>query len=95
MKMASFLNSRSRRALFLAAALVVLATMVPRGPEPPAAGAGTATLMATPLALDPENPRRRRVGALVYRRGWNLDSDDPRHLAAAPRRTSSFPGSLA
>jgi hypothetical protein len=48
---------------------------MPRGSPPP--GPRAARLFMTPVALDPGDPARRRVGGLVFRRGWVLTSDDP------------------
>ena len=82
MKVARFLNRLTRarlgRILFLAAAFLLLATIVAPGPPRPAAGPGRATLNVATVALDEAQPGRRRVGALVYLRGWELSSDDPR-----------------
>ena len=77
MKLAGFLNS-PKRSLFLLAALPILATFVPAPPLPPAPGPAVAILTAVPVPLDAEDPARRSVGPLRYRRGWSLDSDDPR-----------------
>jgi hypothetical protein len=75
---ADFLNGRLRRVAFLGAALFLLATMVSPGPLPPEAPPGWAALTAAAVPLDAENPRRRQAGALLFRRGWDLDSSDPR-----------------
>lgn len=79
MKLASFLNDH--RAARIAAALLLwllLATFVPRGPWPRDPGPRVAHLFVAPVALDPADPYRRRVGALVFRRGRTLTSNDRR-----------------
>ena len=82
MKLGGFLNElpdrRGGRILFLLAAFVLLATIVPPGPPRPARGPARATLHATPIALAGEAPGLRRVGRLTFLRGWALSSDDPR-----------------
>ena len=69
---------RAARILFLAGAFVMLATVTRPGPEPPPAPAVLATLRAEPVALDPEEPARRRAGRLLFLAGWRLSSDEPR-----------------
>jgi hypothetical protein len=78
MKQARFLNDRTKRALLLCVALVLLATMVRPGPMPSPRGAAVATLSAQAVALDEEDVRRRQVGPLLFRRGWDLDSAESR-----------------
>ena len=82
MKVPIFLNSLARgrwpRILFLLAAFLLLATIVAPGPPRPAGGAGDGQLSAVAVALDESEPGRRRVGRLVYLRGWSLVADDPR-----------------
>ncbi len=82
MKAARILNdivgTRLGRVLFLVAAFLLLATIVTPGPPRPAAAPGRATLTAVAVALDEAEPGRRRVGELIYLRGWALSSDDPR-----------------
>ncbi len=78
MKTAGILNRRRRRALFLLAAAALLATIVEPPPPPPAAGAARASLFVQPVSLDEADAGRRRVGSLVFLRGWTLRSDDPR-----------------
>ncbi|HWT12052.1 MAG TPA: esterase-like activity of phytase family protein [Allosphingosinicella sp.] len=78
MKLARILNGRPARALFLLAALFVLATMVWPSPPPPGAGPAEASLTAVAVPLDAADLRRRRVGALLFRRGWSLSSEEPR-----------------
>jgi hypothetical protein len=74
----SMIRARLARVLFLVAAFLFLATIVAPGPPRPPAGPGRATLNVAAVALDEAQPGRRRVGALVYLRGWELSSDDPR-----------------
>src|SRR5687768_16918481 len=69
---------RFGRILFLLAAFLLLATIVPPGPPRPPPGPAWAGLIATPIGLGEEAPRRRRVGQLLFLRGWALDSDEPR-----------------
>ena len=52
--------------------------MVQPGPLPPPAPPASAALTTARVPLDSENPGRRQVGALLFRRGWDLDSSDPR-----------------
>ena len=62
----------------LAILFVVLATNIDPGPPPGRGGPAVAALLAVPVQLDPEHPERRRVGDLVFLRGWVLTSGDPR-----------------
>lgn len=78
MKVPRILNGRRKRALFMLAALLPLATMVRPPPLPPAKGPAQALVTAVAVPLDEEDPGRRRVGALTFRRGWALSSDEPR-----------------
>ena len=82
MKLARILNemasSRMVRLLFVAVAFVLLATIVRLPPPRPSAGAVDARLDIVPIALDEQDPRRRRVGELVFLRGWALSSPEPR-----------------
>lgn len=82
MKVGSFLNKllfRPRpRALLLLLGFFLLTTFIAPGPAPRLADASSAPLVATPVAIDRAQPRRRRVGALVFRRGWSLTSPDRR-----------------
>jgi hypothetical protein len=71
-------RSRPKRAAFLLLALLALATFVPRPPEPEPSGPATAILRFTPVPLDAGDPRRRRLGGLLYLGGWELASDSPR-----------------
>ena len=71
-------TSRPARIVFLAAALLLLATMVPPAPLAPPPGPEIARLTIAPLPLDASDPGRRRVGALVFLGGWALASDNPR-----------------
>ncbi|MDQ8756456.1 esterase-like activity of phytase family protein [Sphingosinicella sp. LHD-64] len=69
---------KSGRLLFLLAAFFALTTIVEPAPPPPRAARVEGRLTAEPVALDPGDPARGRVGALIYRRGWVLRSDAPR-----------------
>ena len=77
MKLTTFLNRAGlSRIPVLLLLLVLLGTFVRPGPAPPAAGARLARLFAAPVAIDPRDPVRRRIGGLIFRRGWVLTSDD-------------------
>lgn len=82
MKFARFLNdfgrSRAGLALFLVAAFLLLATIVPVPPRSRPLGPRIADLTMVAVPLEEGRPERRRVGSLLYRRGWALDSADPR-----------------
>ena len=82
MKMAENLNkvtgTRVGRGLFLLAAFFLLTTIVASGPFPVGGRAAEAVMRADPVVLDEAQPARRRVGALLFLRGWMLSSDDPR-----------------
>jgi hypothetical protein len=82
MKISSFLNrlrhGRARRVLFVIPAWGLLATFVPPGPLRPPGGPADATLSATAVAFDERDPGAGRAGPLVFLRGWELDSEDPR-----------------
>jgi hypothetical protein len=71
-------RSRPKRAAFLLLCLLALATVVPAPPEPAPAGPASAMLRFVPVPLDAGDPRRRRLGALLYLGGWELSSDSPR-----------------
>jgi len=66
------------RIVFLAAAILLLATITRIGAPLPPAGPGSGVLAVSPIALDPADPARRRVGSLVFLAGWRLESDDRR-----------------
>ena len=87
MKISGFLNSAGARrglaGLGLVGLFLLLATIVPPPPAAPPRGEAVAQLTAVPLPLEDGRPERRRVGALLYRRGWALDSDDPRFGAVS------------
>lgn len=72
------MKSRAARISVLAVLFVSLTTISPAPPRRPPPAPGEADLLASPIALDPGNPARRRVGALIFRRGWHLTSADPR-----------------
>ena len=75
--MASFLNKRTWRALAVAATALALATFI----EPPQLTprpAGRAMVTAAEVALNPEDPAQRQVGALTFLRGWHLTSPEHR-----------------
>lgn len=83
MKQMTFMNERRHvpkrwKLLFLLAASFLSTTITAPGPPPPRLPRLDATLRATPVLLDPRDPARRRAGALVFRRGWALQSDAPR-----------------
>jgi hypothetical protein len=81
MDLARMLNGTPRRVariLLLAVLFLLLATVVAPGPLLPPAGPAQGTITATPISLDDANPGRRRLGSLVFRRGWMLDSEDRR-----------------
>lgn len=67
------------RVLLALAALPLLATFAPprlfREPPIPA----EARLWFEPVPLDSDNPKRRRLGSLVFLGGWALRSNDPRY----------------
>ncbi|MGZ8310663.1 MAG: esterase-like activity of phytase family protein [Allosphingosinicella sp.] len=66
------------RAFFLLLALFLLVTIVPRPAPTPPDGPADATITATPVVLDERDPARRRVGSLVFLRGWDLNSTERR-----------------
>jgi hypothetical protein len=83
MKVATFLNEkrgkpRRGRLLFLLAAFFALTTIVAPGPPQIRTARAEGRLTAEPIALNPEDPDLRRIGALLFRRGWALRSDVPR-----------------
>ena len=82
MKLARILNNiasrRLGRLLFLAIAYLLLATIIHLPPAPPPPGPVDARLDIVAIALDEQDPRRRRVGELVFLRGWALSSPEPR-----------------
>ncbi len=71
-------RSRPARLAFLLLAAVLLATNVRPGPPQLDAGLAEARLTFEPVALDAEDPGRRRVGGLLFLGGWALTSDNPR-----------------
>lgn len=81
--MATFLNkrrdaTRAGKLLFLLGAFFALTTIMEPGPPPPRPARIEGLLTAEPVVLDTNDPNRRRVGALVFRRGWVLRSATPR-----------------
>ena len=82
MKVTRFLNgirrTRAGRILFLVAAFIFLATVVAPGPQRPVSASASAVMTVVAVPLAEAQPRRRRVGRLVFLRGWALDSEDPR-----------------
>lgn len=71
-------SNRGARLLFLAAAWLLLATIVRPGPPMPPPGPGAATLRVSGVPLDPADPGRTALGPLRFLGGWQLASDDPR-----------------
>jgi hypothetical protein len=82
MKPASFLNKMAASRLVRAGAGIFLflglATIDRPAPPPPPLGPRTAHLSVRAVPLDPGDAARRRLGPLVFRRGFALSSDDPR-----------------
>jgi hypothetical protein len=82
MKLARILNkwpkAASAACCFWRSPFVLLATIVRSPPPPPPAGPADARLEIVAIALDEQDPRRRRVGELVFLRGWALSSPEPR-----------------
>ena len=70
------LRRRALRIPALLLAFLLLATITWPGPPEPPRGPATARLFAEAVALDEDDPTRRRVGELVFLRGWELSSDD-------------------
>lgn len=80
MKTAGIMNRPNRRLrlAILVPAWVLLVTIAPVPPLPPLAPAADTYVTATPVALDEDDPGRRRLGPLLFLRGWELDSPDLR-----------------
>jgi hypothetical protein len=82
MKLGSFperiWRDRRWRALFLVAALLLLATNIRMGPPRPLPGPGEAPLAYTPVPLDGGDPGRRDVGRLHFLGAWTMSSPDDR-----------------
>jgi hypothetical protein len=78
MKLPRILNGAKARFLVLPPVLLLLATFVPASPAPPAGPPAETVMTAVPVALDPDRPALRRVGALLFLRGWALRSPDRR-----------------
>ena len=69
---------RALRILFLVGAFLLLATIVTPNPPLPPGGPVRSVVTATAVMLDGDDGGRRRVGDLVFRRGWTLTSPDRR-----------------
>ena len=82
MKIRRILNEirgrRSARILFLLTIFLLLATIVPPRPADEPRGPASAMMMAAPIPLDEDSPGLRRLGRLVFLRGWQLTGNDPR-----------------
>ncbi len=66
------------RILFLLLAFFLLTTIRASGPTPGRGRPADAILTALPVSLSGSDPRQRRIGGLLFRRGWALSSDDIR-----------------
>jgi hypothetical protein len=66
------------RALLLLCAYLLLTTITRPGPAPRLGAPAALPLSAVPVVLDSGDPGRRRVGSLIFRRGWDLNADDRR-----------------
>ena len=70
---------RLPRPLLLLLAAPLLATIVRPPPSDPGLDRpADAVLTAVPVPLDEDDPARRRLGPLVFLRGWNLSASDRR-----------------
>jgi hypothetical protein len=94
-------RSRAKRAAFLLIAFFALATIVRPPPPAPPPGPAEAMLTFEPVALDARDPRRRRLGALLFLEGWEVRSDSPRfggisalHVEAGEATALSDAGTL-
>ena len=74
----SFLFRPRPRALLLLAAFFLLTTFIEPAPAPRLGIPTIDALSAAPVMLDENDPSLRRVGPLVFRRGWSLSSPSPR-----------------
>ena len=63
--------------ILIVLALAVLLLPAPHPGKPEAVRAGTLLVTARALPLDPAMPGRRRIGALTYLGGWELQSANP------------------
>lgn len=66
------------RAGALLLVFLLLTTITRPGPRPELQGPGEALLVATPIALQADDPTRRDVGRLHFLAGWELNSPDSR-----------------
>lgn len=83
MKVATFLNERRRppkawRLLGLLAGFFALTTFIAPEPLRDRVPIADGQVIATPVSLNPKDLTQRRLGGLVFRRGWVLHSDQPR-----------------
>lgn len=74
MKKALFLNAQQRAAMPLLAAFFLLTTFVPPRFLGPASESVKSSLRVEPVLLNEEDPPQRRIGPLLFRRGWVLSS---------------------
>ncbi len=73
-----FLFRPRPRALLLLGAFFLLTTIIEPAPAPRLGSPAVATLTASPVRLDEGDPSARRIGPLIFRRGWALSSANPR-----------------
>jgi hypothetical protein len=82
MKLTGFLNglvrTRPGRIFALLVVFFSLATIVLPGPGRLPSGPAVSRVTVARVPLDEDQPGRRRVGELVFLRGWALTSDEPR-----------------
>jgi hypothetical protein len=71
------------RILFLLAALVLLATFIPRSAVVELTPPPVSWVTFDPVPLREDSPRERRLGGLVYLGGWSLTSNDHRFGAVS------------
>jgi hypothetical protein len=80
---ATFLNERrgplkAWRLLGLLAGFFALTTFIAPGPPQERDATAEGRLFVARVALNPDDPVQRRIGGLIFRRGWALTSDQPR-----------------